>query len=98
MVVEAISGWRYASCTVAAGQSRTLRRMDARRLSSATRDTAQAAKVTCTRKVEERKAELASRKQQLADVLQDNDQLRAQIANQSLSRADVNRRAGPAVG
>lgn len=30
----------------------------------------QAAKVTCARKVEERKAELASKKQQLADVLQ----------------------------
>lgn len=50
-----------------------------------------AAKVTCARKLEERKAELASKKQQLADVLQDNDQLRGQIANQSLSRADVNR-------
>ncbi|KAI8466535.1 MAG: hypothetical protein J3K34DRAFT_524465 [Monoraphidium minutum] len=50
-----------------------------------------AAKATCVRKVEERKAELSSRKQQLTDVLQDNDQLRAQISNQTLSRADVNR-------
>jgi hypothetical protein len=54
----------------------------------------QAAKATCARKVEERKAELTSRKQQLADVLADNDQLRNTIANQALSRADVNRHAG----
>jgi len=54
----------------------------------------QAAKLTCARKAEERKAELASRKQQLSDVLADNDQLRATVASQALSRADVNRLLG----
>lgn len=49
------------------------------------------AKATCARKAEERKAELASRKQQLADVLEDNERLRHTVQHQALSRSDVNR-------
>jgi hypothetical protein len=55
----------------------------------------QAAKATCARKVEERKAELSSRKQQLADVLQVGEAPAAAegaVARRRICRAPQQRR------
>jgi hypothetical protein len=70
--VAFLSGWRHRTGTHMggyAGGSQNKVRLRCPLLAHS-HFAAQAAKVTCARKVEERKAELASRKQQLADVLQ----------------------------
>lgn len=51
----------------------------------------QTSKANLQRKIQERQADVAAKKQQLDEVLADNEQLKDRIANQTLCKADINR-------
>lgn len=52
---------------------------------------AQTSKPTLQRKIQERQADVAAKKQQLTEVLADNEQLKERVANQTLCKNDIYR-------